>query len=216
LPTDRPRNRRSARVPAERTIRSVAFTKCPTRAARSCRFRSRALRVLRDHSRANADFVYAWTRLPVPASGPYALLNAGPVHAVPCPAKLSALGQPQCIVRFWMRTGSRGGLKDGNRPPREGQADPRRRRRADDLHADRGLLGELGYTVAAEAAGIEEALEATKNADFDLGIFNAGLNGPAPPSRLPKPSLPAALPPAVPRGWAKANAAERARVAVSQ
>ena len=123
LPTDRPRNRRSARVPAERTIRSVAFTKCPTRAARSCRFRSRALRVLRDRSRANADLSICMTRLPVPASGPYrrmgeglgarppALLNAGPVHAVPCPAKLSALGQPQCIVRFWMRAGSRGGVE---------------------------------------------------------------------------------------------------------
>ena len=78
------------------------------------------------------------------------------------------------------------------------------------------MLGELGYTVAAEAAGIEEALEATKNADFDLAILDADLNGQPPPCRLPKPSLPAALPPAVPRGWAKANAAERARVAVSQ
>jgi len=28
------------------------------------------------------------------------------------------------------------------------------------------MLGELGYTVAAEAARIDEALEATKNADF--------------------------------------------------
>ena len=32
------------------------------------------------------------------------------------------------------------------------------------------MLSELGYTVAAEAAGIEEALEATKNADFDLSL----------------------------------------------
>ena len=38
------------------------------------------------------------------------------------------------------------------------------------------MLGELGYTVAAEAAGIEEALEA-KNADFDLGILDADLKG---------------------------------------
>ncbi len=37
------------------------------------------------------------------------------------------------------------------------------------------MLGELGYTVAAEAAGIEEALEATKNADFDLAILDADL-----------------------------------------
>ena len=50
-------------------------------------------------------------------------------------------------------------------------------KRADDLHAARGLLGELGYTVAAEAAGIEEALEATKNADFDLAILDADLKG---------------------------------------
>src|SRR2546428_12927051 len=33
------------------------------------------------------------------------------------------------------------------------------------------MLGELGYTIAAEAARIEEALEATKNADFDLAIL---------------------------------------------
>ena len=46
------------------------------------------------------------------------------------------------------------------------------------------MLGELGYTVAAEAAGIEEALEATKNADFDLAILDADLNG--------RPALPVA------------------------
>ena len=39
------------------------------------------------------------------------------------------------------------------------------------------MLGELGYTVAAEAARIEEALEATKNADFDVAILDANLNG---------------------------------------
>src|SRR6266576_6409245 len=39
------------------------------------------------------------------------------------------------------------------------------------------MLGELGYTIAAEAARIEEALEATKNADFDLAILDADLNG---------------------------------------
>ena len=39
------------------------------------------------------------------------------------------------------------------------------------------MLSELGNTVAAEAAGIEEALEATKNADFDLAILDANLNG---------------------------------------
>src|SRR5437879_12839006 len=45
------------------------------------------------------------------------------------------------------------------------------------------MLGELGYTVAAEAARIDEALEATKNADFDLAILDANLNG-QPASRV--------------------------------
>src|SRR5712691_9207085 len=62
------------------------------------------------------------------------------------------------------------------------------------------MLGELGYTVAAEAVRIEEALEATKNADFDLAILDADLNG--------QPASPVA------DGWAQANAAERARIAV--
>jgi CheY-like chemotaxis protein len=39
------------------------------------------------------------------------------------------------------------------------------------------MLGELGYTVAAEAARIEEALEAAKNADFDIAILDVNLNG---------------------------------------
>ena len=39
------------------------------------------------------------------------------------------------------------------------------------------MLGELGYTVAAEAARMDEALEATQNADFDLAILDANLNG---------------------------------------
>ncbi len=39
------------------------------------------------------------------------------------------------------------------------------------------MLGELGYTIAAEAARIEEALEATKNADFDVAILDANLHG---------------------------------------
>src|SRR3981189_147415 len=34
------------------------------------------------------------------------------------------------------------------------------------------MLGELGYTVAAEAARIEEALDAAKNADFDIAILD--------------------------------------------
>ena len=39
------------------------------------------------------------------------------------------------------------------------------------------MLGDLGYAIAAEAGRIEEALEATKKADFDLAILDANLNG---------------------------------------
>jgi CheY-like chemotaxis protein len=39
------------------------------------------------------------------------------------------------------------------------------------------MLGELCYTVAAEAARIEEALDAAKNADFDIAILDVNLNG---------------------------------------
>ena len=39
------------------------------------------------------------------------------------------------------------------------------------------MLGELGYTVAAEAAKIEDALHAVKNADFDLAILDVNLGG---------------------------------------
>jgi len=39
------------------------------------------------------------------------------------------------------------------------------------------MLGELGYTVAAEAARIDEALQAAKNADFDIAILDVNLNG---------------------------------------
>jgi CheY-like chemotaxis protein len=39
------------------------------------------------------------------------------------------------------------------------------------------MLGELGYTVAAEAARIDEALEMTKHGDFDLAILDGNLNG---------------------------------------
>jgi response regulator receiver domain-containing protein len=73
------------------------------------------------------------------------------------------------------------------------------------------MLGELGYTVAAEAAGIEEALEATKNADFDLAILDADLNGQPPPCRLPKPSLPAARPSSLPRAMARCPSPNRGR-----
>jgi len=39
------------------------------------------------------------------------------------------------------------------------------------------MLGELGYTVAAEAARIDEALEAAQTADFDIAILDVNLNG---------------------------------------
>ncbi|HEY7663211.1 MAG TPA: response regulator [Xanthobacteraceae bacterium] len=39
------------------------------------------------------------------------------------------------------------------------------------------MLSELGYTVAAEAARIDEALEAAKSADFDLAILDVNLDG---------------------------------------
>src|SRR5262249_22964171 len=74
---------------------------------------------------------------------------------------------------------SHGGVKDGNRSAAHdaGQADPCCRRRGDDPQLLEDMLGELGYTVAAEAARIDEALEATNNADFDLAILDANLNG---------------------------------------
>jgi CheY-like chemotaxis protein len=39
------------------------------------------------------------------------------------------------------------------------------------------MLGEIGYTVAAEAASIDEALEATRKTDFDLALLDADLKG---------------------------------------
>ena len=39
------------------------------------------------------------------------------------------------------------------------------------------MLGELGYTVAAEAGHIDEALEAAKSGDFDVAILDVNLNG---------------------------------------
>src|ERR687887_2418118 len=41
------------------------------------------------------------------------------------------------------------------------------------------MLGELGYTVAAEAGRIEEALQAAKTADFDIAILDVNLEGEA-------------------------------------
>lgn len=39
------------------------------------------------------------------------------------------------------------------------------------------MLSELGYTIAAEAARVEEALEAALNTDFDLAILDVNLQG---------------------------------------
>ena len=39
------------------------------------------------------------------------------------------------------------------------------------------MLDELGYTVAAEAASVDEALEATRKTDFDLAILDVDLKG---------------------------------------
>lgn len=39
------------------------------------------------------------------------------------------------------------------------------------------MVGELGYTIAAEAAHIEEAVEAARNADFDIAILDVNLDG---------------------------------------
>jgi CheY-like chemotaxis protein len=39
------------------------------------------------------------------------------------------------------------------------------------------MLGELGYTVAAEVGRIDEALGAIKTGDFDVAILDVNLNG---------------------------------------
>src|SRR5262245_46038610 len=39
------------------------------------------------------------------------------------------------------------------------------------------MLDELGYTVAAQAARVDEALEAAKTAAFDVAILDINLNG---------------------------------------
>ena len=39
------------------------------------------------------------------------------------------------------------------------------------------MLSELGYTVAAQAARIDEALDAAKNVAFDVAILDVNLNG---------------------------------------
>jgi CheY-like chemotaxis protein len=39
------------------------------------------------------------------------------------------------------------------------------------------MLSDLGYTVAAEAGGIEEAISLAKNAEFDIAVLDVSLNG---------------------------------------
>jgi CheY-like chemotaxis protein len=39
------------------------------------------------------------------------------------------------------------------------------------------MLGELGYTIAAEAARLDEALAAARNIEFDVAILDVNLNG---------------------------------------
>ena len=62
------------------------------------------------------------------------------------------------------------------------------------------MLGELGYTIAAEAARVEEALEAAKTGDFDLAILDVNLNGqpisPV-PTRWSRAACPSCSPPAM-------------------
>ena len=79
------------------------FTKCPTRAARSCRFRSRVLRVLRDRSRANAALVDALHASLFPLQGPIAGWVRGWGHA----PKLYSTRSPS--LRFLVR-GAGGGM----------------------------------------------------------------------------------------------------------
>ena len=39
------------------------------------------------------------------------------------------------------------------------------------------MVDEIGYTIAAEAASVDEALEATRKTDFDLAILDVDLKG---------------------------------------
>ncbi len=40
-----------------------------------------------------------------------------------------------------------------------------------------GMLEDLGYTMAAEAGGIDEAMAVAKQAEFDAAILDVNLNG---------------------------------------
>ena len=39
------------------------------------------------------------------------------------------------------------------------------------------MLAELGYTITASATRLDEALDAARNADFDIAILDVNLNG---------------------------------------
>jgi CheY-like chemotaxis protein len=39
------------------------------------------------------------------------------------------------------------------------------------------MLGELGYSIAAQASHLDEALEAATTTDFDIAILDVNLNG---------------------------------------
>jgi CheY-like chemotaxis protein len=40
-----------------------------------------------------------------------------------------------------------------------------------------GMLTDLGHSIAAEAGGIQQAMELAKEADFDVAILDVNLNG---------------------------------------
>jgi CheY-like chemotaxis protein len=39
------------------------------------------------------------------------------------------------------------------------------------------MLGELGYTITVAATRLDEALDAARNADFDIAILDVNING---------------------------------------
>src|SRR5262249_5527366 len=90
----------------------------------------------------------------------------------------AALGRRQCMASSRSGAVSGGGVTGGTRSAARQQA--KLLVVEDDalvrmLLAD--MLGEIGYTVAAEAASIDEALEATRKTDFHLAILDADLKG---------------------------------------
>jgi CheY-like chemotaxis protein len=101
---------------------------------------------------------------------------------LPLSCSAVAIGWSQCIDRL-IRTGFVAVLSEGVKMASEAQPRTQAKRILvveDELMIRlllEDMLSELGYTVAAEAARMDEALDATKNADFDLAILDANLNG---------------------------------------